>query len=151
LQIRAADNHDAEEIRAVVFNVLREYGLSPDPEGTDKDLESIEHYYHNNHGYFGVVESEGKIVASVGICKIDDHTCELRKMYALPSQRGKGLGKLLMEFSINKAKQLGYKRIVLETATPLTEAISLYKKYGFEEYAPNHMSSRCDQAFELRI
>jgi putative acetyltransferase len=149
LKLRAAEDKDSEEIKAVVFDVLKEYGLAPDPGETDKDIDSIEQYYHNNHGFFGVIESEGIIVATVGIYKIDDCTCELRKMYTRPNQRGKGLGKYLIEFSINKAKKLGYKRIILETATPLTEAISLYRKYGFKEYAPNHMSPRCDQAFEL--
>ncbi|MFT5422133.1 MAG: putative acetyltransferase, partial [Candidatus Endobugula sp.] len=59
------------------------------------------------------------------------------------------LGKTLMEFTIKTAKELGFSRITLETASPLREAIALYQKYGFKEYTPVHMASRCDQAFEL--
>lgn len=149
LEIREAVDKDSEGIKSVVFEVLEEYGLSPDPTSTDLDLDSIEEYYHQNGGFFGVVEENGAIVATVGIYKVDSSTCELRKMYVLPNQRGRGLGKALMDFSIKKAKELGFSRIILETATPLREAIALYKKYGFKEYKPTHLAARCDQAFEL--
>jgi putative acetyltransferase len=149
LKIRAAEDKDSDEIKSVVFEVFKEYGLSPDPGNTDLDLNSIEEYYHKNGGFFGVVEDEGAIVATVGIYRVDSSTCELRKMYALPNQRGRGLGKTLMEFTIKTAKELGFSRITLETASPLREAIALYQKYGFKEYTPAHMASRCDQAFEL--
>ena len=148
MNIREAKNSDSESIKGVVFEVLKEYGLHPDPGSTDKDLDAIEHHYGEKGGYFGVIEQEGDIVATVGIYKLSSEVCELRKMYALPSQRGKGLGRKLMAFSLVKAKELGFNRIVLETASTLVEAIALYKKYGFSEYKPKHLSPRCDQAFE---
>ncbi len=72
-------------------------------------------------------------------------------MYSLPDQRGKGLGKKLLDFIFTKAKELNFERMVLETASPLKEAISLYQKYGFTEYKPEHLSDRCDQAFETSL
>ena len=151
MNIREAGNSDSESIKKVVFEVLKEYGLEPDPGSTDKDLDDLEGSYTNQGGYFGVVEESGVIVATIGIYKLNETTCELRKMYSLPCQRGKGLGKNLMEFALFKAKELGFGKVVLETASPLIEAIALYKKYGFTEYQPEHLSSRCDQAFELSL
>lgn len=151
MNIRTANNNDSERVKSVIFSVLREYNLVPDPEKIDLDLDSIEEYYHRHGCYFGVVESEETIVATVAIYRVSDTTCELRKMYALQSHRGKGLGKKLIDFAITKAKEFGYSRIILETATPLKEAIALYKKHGFKEYTPKKMVARCDQAFELFI
>ncbi len=151
MNLRPANNADSERIKTVVFTVLNEYGLKPDSNSTDKDLDSIEESYFSNNGFFGVVEIEGLVVATVGLHKIDASTCELRKMYSLPSQRGRGLGKSIMEFALSKAKELGYTRVILETASPLKEAIGLYKKYGFKEFSPEHLSARCDQAFELYL
>lgn len=151
LNLREANNSDSASIRQLVFKVLSEYGLQPDPESTDKDLDDLEGNYFNKGGYFGVIEEAGQIVATVGIYKINETTCELRKMYALPSQRGQGLGKQLLEFSLQKARSLGFRKMTLETATPLIEAIALYKKYGFTEYKPEHLSQRCDQAFILAL
>lgn len=151
MDIRTATNADSEAVKVVVFSVLKEYGLSPDSSSTDRDLENIEESYFLQGGYFGVVEENNIIVATVGLHRENATTCELRKMYCLASSRGKGLGKTLLEFSLVKAKELGFSRIVLETASPLKEAISLYKKYGFVEYNPEHLSSRCDQAYELYL
>jgi putative acetyltransferase len=151
MNLRPATNADSESIKSVVFSVLKEYGLKPDSNSTDKDLDSIEESYFLSNGFFGVVEIENSIVATVGLHQVDATTCELRKMYSLPSQRGKGLGKSIIEFALSKAKELGYKRVILETASPLKEAIGLYKKYGFKEFTPEHLSSRCDQAFELYL
>ena len=76
--------------------------------------------------------------------------CELRKMYLAKSERGKGLGKALLEHSINKAKELGFKKITLETASVLKEAIALYLKYGFKPFEGENCA-RCDQSYYLDI
>ncbi len=149
MNIRPATNADSDEIKAVVFGVLKEYGLQLDPGSTDEDLDAIEAHYFENGGYFGVVEEANRIVATIGLYRVNKTTCELRKMYALPNQRGKGLGKKLMEFALAKAREMGFKRVVLETASPLKEAIGLYRRFGFQEFKPEHMASRCDQAMEL--
>jgi len=41
--------------------------------------------------------------------------------------------------------------MILETASPLKEAVSLYKKYDFVSYYPEHLADRCDQAFKLEL
>lgn len=151
MNIRPATNLDTDGIKGVVFGVLIEYGLEPDSGSTDEDLESIDDHYWKKGGYFGVVEEGSCIVATLGLYRIDGSTCELRKMYALPSQRGKGLGKSLMEFALTKAREMGFKRVVLETASPLKEAIGLYKRFGFREFKSEHMAPRCDQAMELQL
>jgi hypothetical protein len=46
---------------------------------------------------------------------------------------------------------MGFKRMILETASALEEAIALYKSYGLVEYRPDHLSSRCDQAYMLEL
>lgn len=151
LAIRDASNKDCENVKYLIFTVLKEYGLVPDPESTDKDLEDIEAEYINNNGYFGVVEQGDRIIATVGVRRMSASTCEIRKMYCLPECRGKGLGRQLLQHAISMAKQRGYSRAVLETASPLKEAIALYKKFGFKPYSPTHIAARCDQAYELDL
>jgi putative acetyltransferase len=151
VNIRPATNDDSEAIKTLVFSVLREYGLSPDSGNTDRDLDEIEETYFRRGGYFGVVIENNRIVACVGLYLDTYDTCDLRKMYCLPVSRGKGLGRKLLEFSIAKARELSFSRITLETASRLKEAISLYQKYGFVSYSPDHLSARCDQAFELYL
>ena len=149
LTLRPATNADAAAIKTLIVNILKEYSLSTCATPTDADLDNIENNYAGNRGYFAVVEEAGRIVATVGIFRISADTCELRKMYAVPAARGQGLGQYLLKLALSKSGELGYRRMVLETATPLKEAIGLYKKYGFKTCQPDHLSARCDQAYEL--
>jgi putative acetyltransferase len=151
-KLRRARNKDCDNVARLVYGVLKEYGLKPDPDCTDADLKDIESSYFGRGGTFFVLETEdGSIIGAYGLYPIDEHTCELRKMYLHKAHRGKGLGKFLLEDAIAKARQLGFERMILETASVLKEAITLYKSYGFMEFTPDHLSSRCDQAFTLEI
>lgn len=151
VNMREATNADIVEVKALVYSVLEEYAIPRGDAATDADLDDIEGNYTCNGGYFIVMEDENRIIASMGILRVSEETCELRKMYAIPAARGRGLGKFLLEHAITRARELGFRRMVLETAAPLKEAITLYKKYGFTEYYPDHIADRCDQAYELRL
>jgi putative acetyltransferase len=151
-RLRRADNKDCENVTRLVYGVLQEYGLKPDPACTDADIKDIEFSYFDRGGTFFVLEAEdGSIIGAYGLYQIDEQTCELRKMYLDKAHRGKGLGKFLLEDALSRARQLGFERMILETASVLKEAIALYKSYGFAEYNPPHMSSRCDQAYRLEL
>ena len=148
--IRPATNEDVPFIKKIVFTVLYEYGLSPDEKGKDKDLDDIKKSYLDPNGFFGVVAgSDATPVGTYGIYPMKDGTCELRKMYLNKEMRGQGLGKMMLEHALEMARQKGFKRIILETISPLKEAISLYRKYGFTEIPPVEISDRVDKSFEL--
>lgn len=150
--LRLANNKDCPDIINLVYGVLKEYNLKPDAEATDADLGDIEKSYFERGGSFYVLEEkDGSIVGTYGVYPIDERTCELRKMYLLGSYRGRGLGKLLLENALSEARKSGFKTMTLETASVLTEAIGLYKSYGFVEYNTERLSNRCDQAYRLEL
>jgi putative acetyltransferase len=149
-KLRPATNADREIVTQLVFAVLREYGLEPNPSTTDADLADLEVSYVNRGGAFDVLENgEGTIIGCVGLYPIDSKTCELRKMYLQKPARGKGHGKKLLEHALTRAKELGFSRVTLETAAVLKEAVKLYQKYGFRPFPAQHLATRCDQAFYL--
>ena len=151
-KLRPATNADCERVRNLVFTVLGKYGLKPDPGCTDADLKDIEQSYLQRGGAFYVLEEKhGSIVGSYGLYPMEAGTCELRKMYLHRDYRGKGHGRHMLEDALAKAKQLGFRRITLETASVLKEAIRLYESHGFQPYRPDHLSCRCDQAYILDL
>ncbi|MGB2863058.1 MAG: GNAT family N-acetyltransferase [Sedimentisphaerales bacterium] len=151
-RLRPANNKDCDNIANLVYGILREYDLKPDPACTDADIKDIEYSYFGRGGTFLLLEAEdSSIIGAYGLYPIDEQTCELRKMYLHKAYRRKGLGKFLLEDALSKARQLEFERMVLETASVLKEAIALYESYGFVQYNPQHMSSRCDQAYLLEL
>lgn len=151
-RLRRATNADCEPVKTLVFTVLGEYGLKPDPGVTDADLDDIERSYFARGGTFCVLEDEdSSVVGAYGLYPVEGQTCELRKMYLRRTHRGRGLGKLLLEDALASARQLGFTTLTLETASVLKEAIALYKRYGFAPCPSDHLAARCDQAYALEL
>jgi molybdate transport system substrate-binding protein len=150
--IRPATGADLEAIRGLVRDVLHEYGLSEDPSGVDADLEDLDRHYFHRGGVFDVaVAADGKVAGCCGVFRLEGDACELRKMYVLKDARGHGLGGRLLRRAVGFARGQGYRRMELETASVLKEAIALYAGAGFRPIKRAHMASRCDQAFALDL
>ena len=152
-RLREAAADDGAAIRAVVVAVMNEYGLSSDLEGNDADLRDFVASYRNRGGSFRVVTSiAGVIVGCGGLYPIDEQEAEIRRMYLLPEARGAGIGRKLLEELISVATERRFERVVLETASVLKEAISLYRKRGFVPVARRSTALRqCDQAYALQL
>lgn len=77
---------------------------------------------------------------------------ELCKMSVSESARGLGIGGLIGEAAIKKAKEMGAKRVYLETNSSLTPALTLYAKLGFvriENFTSPY--ERADVAMEIYL
>jgi putative acetyltransferase len=81
-----------------------------------------------------VVERNGIVEGGGGVAPLaggDAGTCELRKMYFLPSLRGHGVGSALMTRCLDAARDFGFERCYLETLTGMNAAMRLYERSGF--------------------
>jgi len=152
MELRAASNQDRPAIERLVFGTLREFNLAPDPDETDADLRDIEATYRKRGGCFDVLMSDaGEIVGTIGLYPVSKTMCELRKMYLDKSIRGHGHGRRLLEHALTRARELGFTRVILETADVLKAALVLYERYGFKEYTADHKSCRCDRTYFLDL
>jgi GNAT superfamily N-acetyltransferase len=150
--LRPATNVDAPAVRELIFAILREFGMPPEPNGTDSDLNDIEATYFNRGGRFDVLlDTTGRIIGTVGLNRVDEQTVELRKMYLHADMRGRGLGTRLLDHAISEARRMGYKRITLETASQLKTAIAMYVRCGFRHMCGEIRTKRCDQAYEMPL
>ena len=152
MELRPAGNQDRPAIERLVFGTLREFNLAPDPADTDADLRDIEAAYQRRGGCFDVlISDDSEIVGTIGLYPISKTTCELRKMYLAKSIRGHGNGRRLLHHALGRARELGFTRVVLETANVLKAAVALYERYGFKEYMADHKSCRCDRTYYLDL
>ena len=81
-----------------------------------------------------VGEIDGQVMGACGIYPttgLDNDTCELVKFYLHKKARGLGLGKHLMEQCEISAKELGYKKIYLESFPEFGKAVGMYEKAGY--------------------
>jgi putative acetyltransferase len=150
--IREATLRDADAIRSVVSETLAEFGFPVESSGTDADLDDVPRSYQRRGGAFRVIEDDaGAVVGCGGLYPVDQRVVELRKMYFRPAIRGQGLGRRLLDDLIAEARNRGFGRVELETASNLSAAIALYQRAGFiETNGPKH-SCRCDRTFALDL
>ncbi len=83
-------------------------------------------------GGFFVHWLAGHPAACGAIRKLDDHTAEIKRMYTRPSHGGAGLGAAMLSHLLGVARDLGVGRVLLETSEHCHEAITIYRRAGFD-------------------
>ena len=89
--------------------------------------------YGMPYGRLYLAYCDEKPAGCVGLRKIDDKTCEMKRLYVRPEFRGRQIGGLLVGQIVSDAKEIGYSHLLLDTLPFLQSAIRLYKKAGFYE------------------
>ena len=85
-----------------------------------------------------VVAYENEIPVGCGAIKeFSPAAMEVKRMYTLPEQRGKGIATIILAELEKWAVELKYEKCVLETGKRQPEAIDLYKKNGYQ-IIPNY-------------
>lgn len=78
-----------------------------------------------------IAEKKGQPVGCVMLVERTASEGKVRVMFVSASERRKGIGTLLLEALIQKARDIGYTSLSLRTTEQLKEARELYKKTGF--------------------
>jgi putative acetyltransferase len=82
--------------------------------------------------YVVVLYENGTAVGCGAIKEFEENVIEIKRMFVPLEKRGKGIASnVLKELGI-WAKELGYKKCILETGDKMLEAIGLYKKSGYK-------------------
>jgi len=84
-------------------------------------------------GVFYILKIKKNIVGMGGFRKLQFNTGEIKRMYIRPNYQGKGFGKGILRHLLNKGKEFGCSRILLDTGRYNTVAQHIYRSAGFQE------------------
>ncbi len=87
-------------------------------------------------GAFLVAYRDGVAVGCGAVRRLDSQTAKLKRMYVVPSARGEGISKIVLDALHEEARKLGVERLLLETGIRQTAALNLYRRSGFREIEP---------------
>ena len=117
---------------------------------TEKFIEITKELYYRNFGdddeilsqrqFFLIDNKTNKAIGTTTawFLFLDEH-CTAEKwgrvhwVCILPEYQGKGLGKALVSFTLEKLKELGHTEIFLDTDIRRQNAVHIYKSFGFKE------------------
>jgi putative acetyltransferase len=135
--LRATSPAQIAQARELFLEYQKSIGFSLCFQNFDKELAGLPGDYAPPAGRLLLAESEGQLAACVALHKLDEHICEMKRLYLRPQFRGKGLGRILADRVIAEARQIGYERMRLDTVEPvMKDAVAMYRKIGFKEIAP---------------
>lgn len=134
---RIVDGQDhLEDFRRLVqeyldTEVIGGRGLNVDFQHPDQELADLPGSYARPTGAMLLAYVGDAPAACMGYRRIDETTCELKRLYVRPAYRGRHLASMLFRESCALARRAGYQRAVLDTLDSMTTALALYERFGF--------------------
>ncbi len=134
--IRKIEPSDNITLAKIVRDALAEFGANkPGTVYYDDTTDHLYELFQEPGSMYFVAEMDGAIAGGGGIypsAGLPQGTCELVKMYLKKEARNAGLGRKLIEQSLDFAKGFGYTNVYIETMPELRKALKVYEKFGFE-------------------
>jgi GNAT superfamily N-acetyltransferase len=139
LKIRRYKSSDKDAVHELQYLAFRTLGIMlKAKEIAAEDLDDIRKNYLENGGDFIVGTIDNRIVCMGAFRKVSKTTAEIKRMRVHPDYQRKGLGQLILDKLEEKARQLGYTELCLDTTTKQVPAQKLYKKNGYHEVRREH-------------
>lgn len=86
-------------------------------------------------GTFVLADVDGRLIGCAGLRRHDDEVVEIKRMFIRRAHRRAGNGRRMLRALEQRARDLGYRCVILETGTPQPEAIALYTSEGYTPIA----------------
>lgn len=144
---------DLDQLKELFLEYSKELGIDLSFQGFQEECDNILLKYSPAVGGDAILLYDcSEAAGCVALRKIDDETCEMKRLYVRNKYRLKKVGFQLASSIIKIAKELGYKSMKLDTLSLLSSAIRLYKSLGFlttDPYIYNPMEEA--EFYELKL
>ncbi|MCI6033252.1 GNAT family N-acetyltransferase [Fusobacterium varium] len=132
IDIKAAYN-DLENIKLLFNEYTTMLGVNLTFQGYDEEIKNLPGKYALPYGRLYIAYYDNKAAGCIALRKFENDGCEMKRLFVRPEYRHLKIGKKLVDKIIEDARELKYKYMVLDTLSNLHEAVSLYRKSGFQE------------------
>lgn len=103
----------------------------------EKELRELPGAYARPRGRLILALDGEEVAGCIALRELDEHVCEMKRLFVRPQFQGRGIGRILTERIIAEARQMGYRRMRLDTLpSKMERAVGVYRALGFEETAP---------------
>ena len=133
--IPAVSAEQVARVRELFRAYAGEMGLSFYFQGFEEELATLPGRYEPPTGRLLLAQMTTDIAGCVALRKLADGVCEMKRLYVRPAFRGREIGRALAEAVITEARQMGFRRMRLDTLGTMKVALTLYESLGFRRIA----------------
>jgi len=150
--LTANDGEALEQVRQYFRNYAAWLGVDLSYQNFDQEMASLPGAYSAPEGRLFFAEVDGRPAGCVGVRPLSDSdgVCEMKRLYVDPEQRGHGIGATLALAAIKAAKEIGYRKLMIDTLPNMRMAVKLYRELGFTE-APNYYQTPVEGTMFLAL
>lgn len=127
---------DLANIKELFIEYAESLGVDLSFQGFEEELNTLPGKYAEPEGCIILASVEDAPAGCVALRKINNEICEMKRLYVKSQFRSLGLGKKLANSIIEKARELGYEYIRLDTLPTMKRAQEMYREMGFYEIEP---------------
>tara|TARA_A100000171_G_C2130139_1_gene146144 strand:- start:92 stop:571 length:480 start_codon:yes stop_codon:yes gene_type:complete len=143
---------DFEHAKKLILEYVNWLGIDLSFQNFDKEMAGLPEMYNYEDGGLFIAYINEEAVGIAGIRRFNKNDGEIKRMFVQPNSRGLGIGQLLLNHCIEKARKLNYDTIKLDTADFMKSAIKLYTDNGFVEIgAYRHNPHESARYYELSL
>lgn len=135
------------EVRELIEEYAVSLGVDLAFQHFDEEIAHLDDFYET----MLLARIDGQPAGCIALRRIDDTTCEMKRLYVRPRFRGHDLGRALAERLIAVARERGYARMLLDTLPFMQSARALYASLGFVETEPYRFNPIAGTQFLLLV
>ena len=151
LELRRYEERDAATVWRLHEDGLRQMNAHAGHGSWDDDLRSVRASYLEDDGEFlvGIIESE--VVAMGALRRVSATVAEVKRMRVDIRFQRQGFGRTILRRLEERARELGYRTLRLDTTVGQVPAQHLYRSSGYREVGRAHLGGQELILFERQL
>ena len=150
--INAQEQDQYQKVRELFMQYADSLDFDLEFQGFSQELATLPGHYAPPDGCILLAEESGRFLGCVALRPLEDKICEMKRLYVKPDYRGRGIGRILACSIIDRAREIGYAKMRLDTISTMQEARTLYYSIEFKNIKAYRYSPLDEPSFmELEL
>jgi GNAT superfamily N-acetyltransferase len=129
--VRAESSAQIEAVRGLLAEYVEWLGIDLSYQSFPEEFATLPWRYALPRGDLLLALDGTEPAGCVALKPIDAENCEFKRFFVRPRFRGRGIGLDLGRAIVDRAREIGYRRVRLDTLPSMGPAVAVYRALGF--------------------